>query len=117
MRSPSLFSHLTIVPASMPWPRRGSLTSVAIAGNGPVDRLEHVRLVRDDELLHDGREGQRREARADALDRRVEEVERAVLEQRRHLRAEAPARDRLVRDDAAVRLLDRAHERLLVERL
>ena len=29
--SPSDFSHLTIVPDSMPWPRRGSLTSVAIS--------------------------------------------------------------------------------------
>src|SRR3954453_18854419 len=101
----------------MPWPRRGSLTSVAIARNGPVDRLEHVRLVRDDELLHDRREGQRREARADPLDGRVEEVEGALLEQRRAPGAEAPPRDRLLRDDAAIRLLDRAHERLLVERL
>src|SRR3954449_8446292 len=106
MRSPPLFSHLTIVPASMPWPRRGSLTSVAIAGDRPVDRLEHVRLVRDDELLHDGREGKRREARADALDRRVQEVEGPVLEDRGNFCAEAPPRDRLVRDDAAVRLPD-----------
>ena len=56
----------------MPWPRRGSLTSVAIcsgARDRPANRGEHVIRVRDDPLLHRGRERERRELRADALDR------------------------------------------------
>src|SRR5437868_8486070 len=101
----------------MPWPSRGSLTSVATSDNRAVDGLEHVARVRDDELLHDRRERDRRELGADALDRRVEPVECLVLDHGRELRAETAANDRLVRDDAAVRLLDRAHERGLVARL
>src|SRR5205085_6688211 len=107
----------------MPWPRRGSLTSVAMGWpsallvDGAVDRLEHGLRVRDDERLHHGREGQRCELRADPLDRRVEPVERLVLEDGRDLGSEAHACDGLVRDDRAIRLLDRGDERLLVERL
>src|SRR6266516_3776291 len=115
--SPSDLSHFTIVPDSMPWPRRGSLTSVAIvAPHGSANRLEHVVGLRHDELLHDRRERQRRELSADTLDRRVEPVERAVLDQGGDLCAEATADDRLVRDDAAVRLLDGRDQRVLVER-
>src|SRR6185312_11873071 len=98
--SPSDLSHLTIVPDSMPWPRRGSLTSVAIvAPHGSANRFEHVVGVRDDELLHHRRERQRRELRADALDRGVEPVERAVLDHGGDLCTEATANYRLVRDD------------------
>src|SRR5207302_10171068 len=104
--SPSDLSHLTIVPDSMPWPRRGSLISVAIASNRPVDRLEHVVGVRHAPLLHHRRERQRRELRPDTLDRRVEPVECVVLDYRGHLGTEAHARNGFVRDDAAVRLLD-----------
>src|SRR5207249_11531499 len=50
--SPSDLSHLTIVPDSIPWPRRGSLISVAIAPYRSADRIEHVVRVRNDELLH-----------------------------------------------------------------
>ena len=53
----------------------------------------------------------------DTLDRRVEPVERLVLDDGRDLGAEAHPRDGLVRDDAAVRLLDGLDDRLLVERL
>src|SRR6185436_10718934 len=65
--SPSDFSQRTIVPASIPWPRRGRMTSLAT--DRPPDRVEHVGGVRDDELFHDRRERQRRELRPDALDR------------------------------------------------
>src|ERR671933_180743 len=116
-RSPSDFSHLTIVPDSIPCPSRGSLISVAIAGNRATDGLEHVVRVRNDPLLHDRRERDGGEPRADALDRRVQPVERAVLDHRRDLGAETAADNRLVRDDAAVRLLHRVDERALVERL
>src|SRR5512133_2611714 len=113
--SPSDFSHFTIVPDSMPWPRRGSLTSVAIvAPHGSANCFEHVARVRDDALLHHRRERQRRELRADALDRRGEPVERAVLDHGCDLCAEATADDRLVRADAAVRLLDGRDQRVLV---
>src|SRR5512133_4403411 len=113
--SPSDFSHFTIVPDSMPWPRRGSLTSVAIVpSHGSANRCEHVAGVRDDELLHHRRERQRRELRADTLDRRVEPVERAVLNHGGNLCAETTADDRFVRDDAAVRLLDGRDQRVLV---
>src|SRR5437764_15471994 len=54
--SPSAFSHLTIVPDSIPCPRRGSLTSVGTTDR-PQDRLQHVLGMRDDELLHPRREG------------------------------------------------------------
>src|SRR6185312_13261672 len=87
--SPSDLSHLTIVPDSIPWPRRGSLTSSAIALHRPLDRSQHVIGVRDDVLLHHRREGQRREPGADALDGRVEPVERLVLDDGGDLRAEA----------------------------
>src|SRR5712691_2393375 len=115
--SPSDFSHLTIVPDSIPCPSRGSLTSVAISSDRAIDRREHVVRVWNAPLLHHRRERQRRELGADALDRRVEPVERAVLDHRGDLRAEAHARDRLVCDDAAVRLLHGFNQRLLVERL
>src|SRR3954453_10037433 len=148
----------------MPWPSRGSLTSVAISAppgdvatllgcgdqamqgrrerrwrhhrrgrgrpwmwlpggalirlvDGAEDRLQHVLRVRDDELLHHRGERQRRELRADALDRRVEPVEGLVLQDPRALGAEAHPRPGLVRDDRAVRLLHGTDERLLVERL
>ena len=68
-------------------------------------------------LLHRRRERERRELGADTLDRRVQVVEGAVLDDRRQLRPEAAARDRLVGGDAAIRLLDRGDDRLLVERL
>src|SRR5205814_148365 len=95
--SPSLFSHLTIVPDSIPCPSRGSLTSLATR-HRPLDRLEHVVGVRDHVLLHHRRERKRRELRPDALDRRVEPVERLLLDDGRDLRAEAHPRHRLVRD-------------------
>src|SRR5438874_10893917 len=66
--SPSDFSHLTIVPDSMPCPRRGSLTSLPMPDR-PLDRSQDFVGARDDELLHHRRERQRREARADTLDR------------------------------------------------
>src|SRR4051812_32212384 len=94
--SPSDLSHLTIVPDSMPWPRRGSFTSSAIALNRPLDRLEHVVGMRNDVFLHHRGEGQRRELRADPLDRRVEPVEGLVLDDGRDLRAEAHAGHRLM---------------------
>jgi hypothetical protein len=65
------------------------LTSSPSRSHGALDRGEHVVGVRDDELLHHRRERQRRELRADALDRRVEPVERLVLEHGRDLGAEA----------------------------
>jgi hypothetical protein len=111
---------LTIVPDSMPWPSRGSFTSVATVTRLPhraVDGLQDVVGVRDDELLHHRRERNRRELRPHALDRRVEPVERLVLQHRRDLGAEAHPRHRLVRDDGAVRLLHRRDQGLLVERL
>src|SRR5205807_2784754 len=69
---------------------------------GPADRLQNVVGVRHDPLLHHGCERQRREPGPDALDRRVEPVEGAVLDHRRDLRSEPHAGDRLVCDDAAV---------------
>src|SRR5579859_3636375 len=100
----------------MPWPRRGSLTSVATA-HGAVDRPQNIGCLRHDELLHDGREGNGRELGADPLNRGVEPVERLVLDDSPDLGAEPAADDGLMGDDAAVRLLDRADERRLVERL
>ena len=79
--------------------------------------VQHVGGVRDDELLHHRRERERRELRAHALHRSVEPVEGLVLDDGRDLGAEAHALDGLVRDDAAVRLLHRLDDRLLVERL
>src|SRR5215475_7542494 len=78
-RSPSDFSHLTIVPASIPCPRRGSFTSL-LTRDRPPHRGEHVVGLRDDVLLHLRRERQRRELRPDALDRRVEPVEGLLLQ-------------------------------------
>src|SRR5919198_3713567 len=115
--SPSDLSHLTIVPDSIPCPSRGSFTSLAIATYRATDRREHVGGVRHDVLLHHGRERNRRELRPHTLDRRVEPVERLLLHHGRDLGAEPHARDRLVRDDAAVRLLDRVDDRALVQRL
>src|SRR5436305_10586729 len=77
-RSPSDFSHLTIVPASMPWPRRGSLTSLATRDR-PPDRRENVVGLRHDELLHRRRERERRELRADPPDRCLQPVEPLLL--------------------------------------
>src|SRR6266851_1596326 len=115
--SPSDLSHFTIVPDSMPWPRRGSLTSVAIGTPyRSANCMQHIARVRHDELLHHRRERQWRELRPDALDRCVEPVERAVLDQGGDLRAEASAHDRLVGDDAAIGLLHRRDQRVLVER-
>src|SRR3954466_7555461 len=113
--SPSRFSHLTIVPDSIPWPSRGSLTSVATLHRAE-NRLQDVVGVRGDELLHHRGERQRRELRPDPLDRRVEPVERLVLDDRRDLGADPHPHDRLVRDHAPVRLLHRLDQRLLVER-
>jgi hypothetical protein len=73
--------------------------------------------VRHAPLLELGRERQRREARADALDRRVQVVEGAVLDHGGELGAVATARDRLVGGDGAGRLLHGLDDRLLVERL
>src|SRR3954454_2154514 len=118
--SPSDLSQRTIVPDSIPWPSRGRMTSVATASalpHGPLDRVEHVVGMRDDERLHHRGERQRRELRPDSLDRRIEPVERLVLEHRSDLRAEAHPRHRLVRHHGPVRLLHRRDERLLVERL
>ena len=63
----------------MPWPSRGSVTSLATA-NRSADRVEHVAPVRDDVVLHHRCERQRREPGADALDRCVQVVEGAVLD-------------------------------------
>src|SRR5262249_14007697 len=115
-RSPSDFSHLTIVPASIPCPRRGSFTSL-LTRHPPPHRREHVVPRRDDELLHLRRERERRKLRPDALDRRVEPVERLLLQHGHDLGAEAHPRHGLVGDDGAVRLLHRLHERLRIERL
>src|SRR5689334_4478986 len=115
-RSPSAFSHLTIVPASIPCPRRGSFTSLATRDR-PLDRGEHVVGLRDHELLHRRRERERRELGPHALDRRVEVVERLLLQHGRDLGPEAHPRDGLVRDDRAIRLLDRLDQARLVERL
>src|SRR5205823_4195227 len=66
-RSPSDFSHLTIVPASIPCPRRGSFTSLLIlTGDRPPHRREDVVGLRDHELLHRRRERERRELRPHA---------------------------------------------------
>src|SRR5439155_19193263 len=115
--SPSDFSHLTIVPDSIPCPSRGSLISVAIPSYGAANRRQHVARVRHDPLLHHRRERKRRELRPDALDRRVQPVEGLVLEHGGDLGAEAHPCHGLVRVDAAVRLLLGRDERLLVERL
>src|SRR5207245_4626440 len=110
--SPSDLSHLTIVPDSMPCPSRGSFTSLATYG--PPDRVQDVGLVRHDVVLEHRREGNGSEARAHALDRRAEPVEGLLLDDGSDLRAEAHARDRLMGDDAAVRLIDGGDEPLLV---
>src|SRR4029453_19471052 len=78
-RSPSCLSHRTTVPDSIPWPSRGSLISVAISPDGCEDRLEDVVGVRDDPLLHHGRERQGRELGADPLHPGVEPVGTLVL--------------------------------------
>ena len=80
--SPSDLSQRTIVPDSMPWPSRGSVTwldkpEAWLLADGALDGGEHVLGVRDDVLLHDRRERDRRELGADALDGRVEVVEGA----------------------------------------
>src|SRR5215470_1984254 len=109
--SPSFLSQRTIVPISIPCPRRGSLTSSATR-DGLPDRGEHVRGLRDDELLHRRCERERRELRPDALDRSVEPVERPLLEDCGHLGAEPHPRHGLVGDDRAIRLLHRLDERV-----
>src|SRR5262249_57173638 len=86
-------------------------------GAGVPDRGEQVGGLRDDELLHRRRERERRELRPDALDRRVEPVERPLLEDGRNLGPEPHPRHGLVCDDRAIRLLHRLDERVLVERL
>ena len=103
----------------MPWPRRGRVTWFAIS---PLPTVRFIAARTScawgiDELLHHRGERQRREPRADALDRRVEVVESLLLDERGDLGAPAHARHGLVGDDAAVRLLHRGDERLLVERL
>src|SRR3954466_1066927 len=115
--SPSDLSQRTIVPDSMPWPSRGRMTSVTTLRlpDSSLDRGEDVLGMRGDERFHPRRERERRELRPHALDRRVEPVERLVLEDGRDLGAEAHPRDGLVRDDSTVRLLHRGDERLLVE--
>src|SRR5881397_981587 len=83
--SPSDLSQRTIVPASMPCPSRGRVSSVAIPAHRAHDRLVDLGLVRDDELLHHRGERKRDEAGADPLDRRVEPVEGVLLDDRGHL--------------------------------
>ena len=61
-------------------------------------------------------ERNRRERRADSLDRRVELVEHGGLNLRGQLGAVAAVRHGLVRDDQSVRLRDRLGDRLEVER-
>src|SRR3712207_7101319 len=77
----------TLFPYTTLFRSRGSLISVAIAGHGPANRLQHVVGVRDHERLHHGRERQGRELRADALDRRVEDRKstRPELQSRQYL--------------------------------
>ena len=101
----------------MPWPRRGSFTSLQARRDRLPDRGQNLFLPRHVRPLEHGRERRRRELRADALDRRVEPVERLLLDDGRHLGAEAHPRDGLVRDDEPVRLLDGGDDRLLVEGL
>src|SRR6266480_891250 len=84
--SPSDFSHLRIVPSSMESDRRGIETS-AIAGGYPSDvakRCQHglddLRLVRVGDLLERLGVRHRQVGAGDARDRRVEEVERLLLD-------------------------------------
>ena len=73
--------------------------------------------MRYDPFLHDGRERDRSELGADAPVARVEVVERLFLDDGRDLCAPAHARDGLMGDDGAVRLLHGGDESVLVERL
>ena len=117
--SPSVLSQRTIVPDSMPWPRRGSLTSVAIATPAPPSggspRGRPPRAGRTTAPSPGANASGANFAPTRSIGA-SSQSNAPVLDHRGELRAEASARDRLVRRDAARRLLDGADDRLLVER-
>src|SRR5581483_2992432 len=92
----------------------------AVDLNGPGHQLpdgrDHVFFLRDGEPLEVQVVGHRHVAATDALDRRVQVVERVVHDLHRDLAANAPALHRLVRHDDPLRLLDGSYDRLDVER-
>src|SRR5581483_5686475 len=105
-------------------PTGGRLRRLDVAGavdlNGPGHQLpdgrDHVFFLRDGEPLEVQVVGHRHVAATDALDRRVQVVERVVHDLHRDLAANAPALHRLVRHDDPLRLLDGSYDRLDVER-
>src|SRR5919112_4870932 len=86
--------HFRIVPSSIESDRRGIVTSVAKTGllevaEGGYGRLHDVILVRERGLLERLRVRHRDVRAGDAADRRVEVVERLLLEQCGQVRADA----------------------------
>ena len=113
-RRTSLPAHgLTMMPTAGHAPVTAPSSGRASASRTPAAMSRGVGHVL---ALERRRERHRRERRADPTDRRVEVVERLLLDLRRHLGAEAAEAHRLVGDDDPVGLAHRLDDRVDVER-
>src|SRR5215211_338403 len=119
---PCSTSHLSTVPSSIESDRRGIVTSVAMVGalleisEGREHSLHHVLLMRHCGLLERLGVGHRRVGPGHPLHRRVEVVERLLLDERRQVRPDAAVRPALLDDHRTIRLLDRLDDGVEVER-
>src|SRR5688500_1578461 len=114
--SPSETSHLRIVPSSIESDRRGIVISDISAVPERGQRgLHDVLLVRERCLLERLRVRHRHVGSRYAHDRRVEPVERLLLDERGQVRPHAAMWPAFLDDDRAVRLLDRIDDRVQVE--
>src|SRR5580693_9346803 len=118
---PGATSHSSISPYSMVSPSLGIRTSTATSAPGaleqPPDSGHDPVAVRDVGAFEHRAERHRGERRAEAEHRRVQVVERLLLDLRGDLGADAAEGDRLVHDQGPVRPADGFQDGRTVERL
>src|SRR3989442_980330 len=115
--SPGDLSHLRTLPVSCAISSAGMMTFVGIGSGFPAERLRRLEdhlFRRHREVLEDRRERHRHVHGADALDRCVQEIERALGDHRRDLGGGAVALIAFVHHDRPRGLPCRLDQRRLV---
>src|SRR3954470_22354915 len=116
--SPSALSHFKIVPSTIVSPSCGIWIDVTTASSPrgqTVDRGLDVGDLRQERVLERGRERHGVVRRCEPHHRRVQMLERLLGDDRGDLRTDPEETERLVQNERARCLLDRAQHRLLVD--
>src|SRR5947207_518057 len=118
--SPSRFSHFKIVPSTIVSPSCGiwiDVTSSSSPAGQPVDGRLDVGDLGQEGIFQRRREGNGHVGRGQPHDGRVEMLEGLLRDHCRDLRPDPQEPVRLVQNECARRLLDRAQDRLFVQRI